>query len=353
MDASTLAKIRDCQFTRRGCGVTAEEGGIVMRKNAGSLGGEMRMRVKSHCQNMSNHTKSNYMHACRSFDGWRKTTGLSNRYVRENPRASVVQWAEHLRQAGIAQSTIHTMVAGVCCGLGIPSNGIAKHGTALDKTKSIGHSARAQSAREKKSNHDIVRFQEMVGGRRAALGRLTGSDFVCDESGQPCVRFVRDKGGKTQLQRILPENVDTVKAYFDRCRQDERLFPNIDHDLDLHGIRAEHARRDYEYYAEIARTPEGREQLRHQLWSRYTDPEIGCRAYITAQANGNKARMRKLEYRFRHQMADGTYYLRGANRQAAIERGRPTRYDRLATMAVSVFALSHWRNDVTVKHYLI
>ena len=293
------------------------------------------------------------MHACRAFDSWRKDTGLSNKYVRDHPRDAVIQWAEHLRQTGIAQSTIHTMVAGTCCGLGIPSNGIAKHGTVMQKTKSLGRSERAQTAREKEHNVDIVRFQSMVGGRRAALERLTGCDFVYDESGLPCVRFVRDKGGKTHYQRILPEDVDAVKAYFDRCKPDERLFPSIDHDLDLHGIRAEHARRDYEYYAEIARTPEGREQLRHQLWARYTDSEIGCKAYITAQANGGNARMQKLEYRFRHQMSDGSYYLRGANRQAAIERGRPTRYDRLATMAVSVFALSHWRNDVTVKHYLI
>lgn len=61
-------------------------------------------------------------------------------------------------------STIHTMVAGVCCGLGIPSNGIARHGTAMDKTKSLGRSERAQAAREKASNREIVRFQTMVGG---------------------------------------------------------------------------------------------------------------------------------------------------------------------------------------------
>ena len=30
-------------------------------RNRGSLGGEMRMWVKEHCRNLSNHTKSNYM----------------------------------------------------------------------------------------------------------------------------------------------------------------------------------------------------------------------------------------------------------------------------------------------------
>ena len=322
-------------------------------KNRGSLGGEMRMRVKEHCRNLSNHTKSNYMHAIKSFDSWRKDAGLSNKYVRENSRESVVRWAVHLKTSGISQSTIHTMVAGCCCGLVVPSNGIVKHGTAMDKTKSLGRSERTQAAREKKSNKDIVRFQSMVGGRRTALGRLTGNCFVYDESGCPCVLFERDKGGKPHKQRIRLEDVEAVKAYFDAVGPDELLFPKLDKDLDLHGIRAENARCNYQYYAQIASMPEGREQLRQQLWDRYTDPEIGCKAWLLAKEKGDRSKMRKLEYRFRQQMADGTYYLRGANRQAAIERGRPVAYDRLALLAVSVFSLSHWRLDVVSKFYII
>lgn len=323
-------------------------------KNRGSLGGEMRMRVKEHCRDKSNHTRTNYMHASKSFVAWRKSAGLSNKYVRDNPRDVVVQWAEHLRQAGIAQSTIHTMVAGACCGLGIPSNGITRHGTAKDKTKSLGRSERAQAALKKESNRDIVRFQMMVGGRRAALGRLTGKDFGYDCAGNACVIFRRDKGGKDQYQVIMEKHIDAVKAYFDRCKPDERLFPQIDHDLDLHGLRAEHSRRMYQYYRSgLCSTPQGRERLRQQLWARFTDPEIGCKAWLIAKEKNDKARMRKLEFRFRQQMADGIYYLRGANRQAAIERGRPVAYDRLAVLATSFFSLSHWRLDVAAKSYLI
>ena len=322
-------------------------------RNRGSLGGEMRMRVKAHCKDKSSHTKTNYLHACKSFADWRKEAGLSNKYVREHPRESVVQWVAHLDQSGMAKSTQHTMVAGCCCGLQIASDGICRHGTAKDKTKSLGHSKRAQAAREKKGNQDIVRFQMMVGGRRAALGRLTGNCFVYDESGCPCVLFERDKGGKSHKQQIRPEDVEAVKAYFAAVEPDELLFPKLDKDLDLHGMRAENARRNYQYYAQVASTPQGREQLRQQLWARYTDAEIGCKAWLIAKEKNDKARMRKLEYRFRQQMADGTYYLRGANRQAAIERGRPVEYDRLAILATSVFSLSHWRLDIAVKSYLI
>ena len=322
-------------------------------KNPGSLGGEMRMRVKEQCKNLSNHTKSNYMHAVKSFDRWRKDAGLSNKYIRENPRDSVVRWAAYMEQSGIAKSTIHTMVVGCCCGLGIPSNGIVKHGTAMDKTKSLGRSERAQAARKKANNADLVRFQEMVGGRRNALARLTGKDFGYDRFGNAFVIFRKDKGGKDHHQLLINSDVAAVKAYFDRMGPDELLFPKLDRDLDLHGIRAERARRVYRHYAKVASTPAGREQLRQQLWARYTDPEIGCKAWLMAKAKGDKARMRKLEYRFRQQMADGTYYLRGANRQAAIQRGRPIEYDRLSILATSVFSLSHWRLDICVKSYLI
>ena len=322
-------------------------------RNRGSLGGEMRMRVKEHCKNLSNHTKSNYLHAVKTFDAWRKTVGLSSKYVREHPRESVVQWVAHLDQSGMAKSTQHTMVAGCCCGLQIPSDGICRHGTAKDKTKSLGHSKRAKAAREKKSNQDIVRFQMMVGGRRAALSRLTGKCFVYDESGFPCVFFEYEKGGKSHKQQIRPEDVDAVKAYFDAVGPDELLFPTLDKDLDLHGMRAENARRNYQYYAQIASTPQGREQLRQQLWARFTDSEIGCKAWLLAKANGDKTKMRKLEYRFQTQMTDGDYYLRGANREAAIQRGRPIKYDRLSILATSVFSLSHWRLDICAKSYLI
>ena len=208
----------------------------------------MRMRVKEHCRDKSNHTRANYMHACKSFDVWRKNAGLSNKYVRDNPRESVVQWVAYLEQSGMAQSTQHTMVAGCCCGLGIPSNGIVKHGTAMDKTKSLGRSERAQAARKKASNADLVRFQEMVGGRRNGLARLTGKDFGYDRFGNAFVIFRRDKGGKDHHQLLIDSDVAAVKAYFDQVGPDELLFPKLDHDLDLHGIRAERARRAYRHY---------------------------------------------------------------------------------------------------------
>lgn len=47
------------------------------------------------------------------------------------------------------------------------------------------------------------------------------------------------------------------------------------------------------------------------------------------------------------------YRIRGENAKIARENGLPVIYDRVALMMVSVFHLSHWRNDVTIKNYMI
>ncbi len=324
-----------------------------MARKEGSLGGEMRMRINAHCKSKSNKTRRNYLKACAAFNQWRKEAGLSNKVVRTDPRAAVEKWRDALRDKGYAASTIHTYIAGVACGLQIDMTGITKHGTSADKTKSRGHSERANAAMRNESNGDIVRFQLLVGGRRAALGRLTGNDLVLDESAYLCVRFKRDKGGKTQYQRLDPAKVDEVRAYFDRVGPNELLFPHIDRDLDLHGIRAAHARSEYQRYEKICSTPEGRSEMRRQLWARYKNSAVGCAAYLKAQTLGDAKRMGRLEYLFSQEMASGKYHLRGANRRVAMERGLPTDYDRLALCCVSVFSLSHWRNEVTIKHYML
>ena len=325
-----------------------------MARKEGSLGGEMRMRIKEHCATKSNKTKRNYTKACAAFDLWRKSAGLSNKTVRNDPRGALIQWRDALVAGGYAVSTIHTYIAGAACGLGkIDMTGIAPSGTSEDKRKSLGHSERHIAAMKKASNADIIRFQTMVGGRRSALMRLRGRDLIQDESNQPCVVFFGDKGGKTQRQRILPEYQDAVRAYFERVKPDELLFPTITKDLDLHYLRAQCAKEAYLYYEKICSTPEGRAEMRRQLWARYTDPEVGCKAYLLAKERGDKKRMQRHLHLFSQELADGRYHLRGANRRVAIERGLPTSYDRLSLAALSLLHLSHFRNEVTVKHYML
>ena len=183
--------------------------------------------------------------------------------------------------------------------------------------------------------------------------RLRGRDLTLDESAQLCVVFYGDKGGKTQKQRILAEHQEAVRAYFERVAPDELLFPAISKDLDLHYLRALCAKNAYRYYEQICSTPEGRAEMRRQLWARYTDPEVGCKAYRLAKERGDKKQMERHLYLFSQELADGRYHLRGANRRVAIERGLPTSFDRLSLACVSLLHLLHFRNEVTVKHYIL
>ena len=44
--------------------------------------------------------------------------------------------------------------------------------------------------------------------------------------------------------------------------------------------------------------------------------------------------------------------IRGGNRERAIALGRPTEYDRVAVRIASVYALSHWVDESTIRNYL-
>lgn len=68
--------------------------------------------------------------------------------------------------------------------------------------------------------------------------------------------------------------------------------------------------------------------------------------------NDPSAYTKKLK-KFTSDMNDTPYELRGENKKRAIKNGKPVAYTRLALLATSVFALSHWRLDVTVTNYII
>lgn len=364
----------------------AAQGLAPKQRKQGSLKSEMEHRIRMQAKMLGNQRSHSFrdgaIRACEQFDEWRKKAKWTNQQVRDQPREAVQAWVRSLqnpmdesmplkkrmKKDAYAVSSIHTMVAGVCSGLGISMKGITQSGTALDKTKSTGQNQRAERERSREENQNIVRFAELVGGRKNAYGKLCGSDWIEQSDGRCFVRFLQDKGGKNQLQLIAPEHVDEVKAYFAEKAADELIFPDgINKNLDLHGIRAEHARAEYERFAVICRTPAGREQIRKQLWERFYDPEYGNKAWLKAmetakqamldgnlkKANQYFSKAKRKENEFAAEMKDGIYWLQGSNRQAAILNDRPVSYDRLALCCVSVFALSHWRNEVTVKHYMI
>lgn len=249
-------------------------------------------------------------------------------------RTYIQAYSDVLTEQGKSESTCHTYLAAVCRYFGVPLGDINKrkricaHHTRSRGVKAVD--SRADAKRE--ASPRLFDLAEMVGVRRAEYLRLDGSSLVCDESGYPCVRIDKGKGGKFQLQRLLPEDVDKVGAYFDTS--DCLLFTaeEMKNKIDLHALRGEQARRAYAHYLKRIES-EGRGKLVGEIaarWQKYCDKPW------------NEAVVR-----------EKPYFIRGANKQLAIEHDLPTVYDRLALMAVSVFHLAHWRLDVTVSNYML
>ena len=137
-----------------------------------------------------------------------------------------------------------------CKGIGVSMSEIEKPKRTSGKiTRSRNEKANRQGKREIEDERysRLVTFQRAVGIRRAELARLTATDLTEDESGYLCVNVSRGKGGKRQLQRLLPEDEGTVIEIFQNADPKQKLFSKeeMQNKIDLHGIRREHAQRAY------------------------------------------------------------------------------------------------------------
>ena len=282
---------------------------------------------------LSTQSQRQYKHHAIRFGEWCKAEFGCR--TPEECAGHIQEYTDMLVQSGLSASTIHTYVAAVCRYWSVPMAEIVKPGrVTADNIKSRGVKAvdgRRDAQRE--TSPRLYDFAERIGIRRAEYQRLRGNDLVRDESGRLCVRVMRGKGGKAQLQRVLPEDEEFIRRYFDGTKDFVFTKKEMTNKVDLHALRGAQARRVYQYYREGIKDPDFRAQLITELQARW---EIG---------NNKK--------RWNPKLTEGTYHLRGANRAFAVRHGLPTSYSRLALLAVSVYHLSHWRHDVTVANYLL
>lgn len=292
-----------------------------------------------------NQTVTAYKKDCKLFAVYCKEQGVKRPDQLEGREKELLQaYEKRLEASGYSASTIHRRLAAPCKATGISMSEIEKPKRTSGKiTRSRNKKANRQGKREIENERysRLVTFQKAVGIRRTELARLIATDLTTDESGYLCVYVAKGKGGKRQLQRILPEDEGTVLEIFRNAEPGQKLFSKeeMQNKIDLHGIRREQAQRAYKYYCDRLKNELGyKYQCRKELAARYKEfHEPGA---------SNK--------RFLHDiMNEEPYKLRGENRQKAIEQSKETEYDRLALMMVSVFHLSHWRLDVTVTNYLI
>lgn len=274
-----------------------------------------------------------YMDAAVKYGEWCKRTYRCRHFV--DCRPHIQDYADWLVEQDKSPSTVHTYLAGVCRVFEVPLADIQKPKRVTSQNiRSRGlKNVDSRQDTKRETSPQLYDFASVVGIRRAEYTRLRGDDLVYDESGYLCVRIRRGKGGKYQLQRILPGDEMFVRAHFDGSTSLIFKKAELDNQIDLHHLRAVQAQRAYQYYVErLCNEPEYRAQLEAEI-------KVRWRKY-------NKRRWKQREF-------GDSYKLRGSNKELARRLGRPTEYDRLAVLATSVFHLSHWRCDVTVSNYLL
>lgn len=255
----------------------------------------------------------------------------------------IQDYSDFLQRSGYSASTIHTYLASVCAVFGQKLESISKP-IRFVAEYSKGRENILSSAQNDLNNPKfsyLIEFQRRMGLRRHELMKIKGNDLVYDESGYLCVRVLRGKGGKMQYQRILEEDVDFIKSYFERVEKNEYIFDRkyFQNDLNLHMLRAESARKYYSYLLEKMKAdPSFRSQLEKEIKARWV-----------AMNRSKNGRIKP----FLSSEMYGTYTLRAKNRKLAIERGLTVHYDKTALLATSIFRLSHWRNDVTIASYIL
>ena len=306
----------------------------------------------------NNNTETLYKKRIKIFVTWAKEQGYKKP---EDITKDVVQKYERALEdapEGYAPATIHTYLSPVCAAAGVSMREIRKpkrtagaitrgrdraaDGTRLDRNPD----GKRQEGQQKYAR--VVALQRVTGIRRAELGKLKGSDLI-RKGNSWYVRVRRGKGGKEQLQFILPKDVETVRQIFEGVGPEDNVFTKdeMSNKINLHGLRAKHSKDCYGYYTGLLeRQPECADKLRAILLRRWDD---GHEKLKEADPRAWKAQRE----RFVRDMDDRPYKLRGENLRKARALGLPEEYNRLALMCVSVLHLSHWRLDVTTTNYLI
>lgn len=293
-----------------------------------------------------NHTITVYKRDCKNFAAYCRSNAVKTPEQLEKCKMEVLQkYESSLENAGYKPATIHRYLSAPCKALNINMKELEKPCRTADmivRGRNIEANMQGQKEITQERFKRLISFQKVVGLRRAELAKLRGRDLRTDESGYLCVYVCNGKGGKDQMQRILPSDVVLVKKILAEVKPDQKVFTKneMNNKINLHGLRAEQAREAYSYYAEkLEREPNYKYVCRKELALRY-------KTMHTAYKTTNQRFLKDI-------MNDAPYVLRGKNREKAVAQGKPVTYNRLAMMMVSVFHLSHWRLDVTSVNYLV
>lgn len=300
----------------------------------------------------NNTSRTSYKRSATRFVKWAKVNGIKK--ISDITEEVLQAYHDDLKNdpKGYTAATIHTYLAPICKAAGINLNRIRKQKRTSDKiVRGRKPESNEQGKRQELNSRfsRIVQFQKVVGIRRNELKNLKGQDLKYDEYGNCYIFVKRGKGGKKQMQYILPNDIELVKQTFAGIEENEPVFSEeeMKNQINLHGLRAQHARDSYFFYLEkIQVNPKMRQALSQLLLSKWEEGHQKLKNESTKQYERQRRN-------FIYDLRDELYILRGTNKSKALASGMPIAYNRLALMAVSVLNLSHWRLSVTVTNYIL
>lgn len=304
-------------------------------------------------KNVTNNTsRTSYKRSATRFAKWAKENNIKK--ISDITEEVLQKYHDDLKNdpKQYTPATLHTYLAPIAKAAGINLNRIKKQKRTSDKIiRGQQQEANAQGKRQELNSlfSRVIEFQKVVGIRRNELKNLKGQDLKYDEFGNCYIFVKRGKGGKKQMQYILPKDVELVRRTFTGIKENEPVFSEeeMNNQINLHALRAQHARDSYFFYLEkIQANPKMRQALSHLLITRWEEGHQKLKNESTKQYE-------KQRRNFIYDLRDELYMLRGTNKSKALASGMPIAYNRLALMAVSVLNLSHWRLSVTVTNYIL
>lgn len=308
------------------------------------------------------------------FYEWAKELGIKRVHdIEKNGYTNVTliqKYTDELVASGLRPTSVHTYIAPVCKGLGVGMHEIRKPSrNSADIVKNALQHQNPVGARQLKDPRfaKIRRLGELTGVRGSELLRIHAEHLIVDKFGDHLLR-IRGKGGKISVQYLLPHEAAMIKDLLSKDADGNPVPPNKSPftkkslgKISWNYARDKRAQEIEQYYSQ-----------RFNAWRNMpskTKEERERRAAAKAAAEAEKKKwIDKIvaKYEGEHPMATAATIekyrkqlenpapicLRGGNRERAIALGRPTEYDRVAVRITSVYALSHWMDESTIRNYL-
>lgn len=329
---------------------------------------------KSEGKLTNNKTLGPYRHHIGAFADWAAALGIKrmvdigrNGYTEQT---LIQKYADHLAAQKYKATTIHTYLAPVCKGLGVGMSEISKPQRLSEnivKNTKLQQNKLGEKQMDDPKYARILRLAEIVTVRPRALVRLTVNNLKIDENGDHIVA-IRDKGGKESVQLLLPHEVAIVREILSTnadgkpLKSGQRPFTAKDlGQIAYSGFRITRAQqieayfdRQFNAWKDMPKaTPEDRMRRNEAKEKADALKKEWIDKIVEKYRQGHPKETAAYVAQYRRKLENpSTISIRAGNRERAIALGRPTEYDRVAVRIASVYALSHWEDETTIRNYL-